>query len=125
MQQPLTPFVYPDFTQESVAASPPGGINRRDGGGSCVRFLLPRFGSPQGVGPQAGHRSPTWAPRPVYAVAVVRGDDSPAPLATGSRAPSYRAYLALAAAGFQRYATYRQAMVLHADDPRGTAQDLI
>jgi viologen exporter family transport system permease protein len=30
---------------------------------------------------------------------------------TESRAPSYRAYLALAAAAFQRYATYRQAMV--------------
>lgn len=30
---------------------------------------------------------------------------------TGSRATSWRAYLALAAAGFQRYATYRQAMV--------------
>jgi len=41
----------------------------------------------------------------------VRGDESLAPHATGSRAPSYRAYWALAAAGFQRYATYRQAMV--------------
>jgi ABC-2 type transport system permease protein len=41
----------------------------------------------------------------------VRGDDGLAPHATGSRAPAYRAYLALAAAGFQRYATYRQAMV--------------
>lgn len=59
----------------------------------------------------AGHRSPTSAPRQVYTVAVVRGDDDLAPRATGSRAPAYRAYLALAAAGFQRYATYRQAMV--------------
>ena len=41
----------------------------------------------------------------------MRGDDSLAPHATGSRAPSYRASLALAAAGFQRYATYRQATV--------------
>jgi len=41
----------------------------------------------------------------------VRGEDGLAPQATGSRAPAYRAYLALAAAGFQRYATYRQAMV--------------
>ena len=59
----------------------------------------------------ASHRSPTSAPRPVYVGTVVRGDYSLAPHATGSHAPSYRAYLALAAAGFQRYATYRQAMV--------------
>ena len=50
-------------------------------------------------------------PGPIYTVAVVRGDDGLAPQATESRAPAYRAYLALAAAGFQRYATYRQAMV--------------
>src|SRR5206468_4176539 len=53
----------------------------------------------------------TSGPRPVYAVAAVRGDDSRAPYAPGSHVPSYRAYLALAAAGFQQYATYRQAMV--------------
>ena len=50
-------------------------------------------------------------PGPIYTVAVVRGDDGRVPHATDSRAPAYRAYLALAAAGFQRYATYRQAMV--------------
>lgn len=50
-------------------------------------------------------------PGPIYTVAVVRGDDGRVPHAIDSRAPAYRAYLALAAAGFQRYATYRQAMV--------------
>ena len=41
----------------------------------------------------------------------MRGDERLEPHPTESRAPSGRAYLALAAAGFRRYATYRQAMV--------------
>jgi ABC-2 type transport system permease protein len=47
----------------------------------------------------------------VYAVAVMRGDEGLERHPTESRSPAGRAYLALAAAGFQRYATYRQAMV--------------
>jgi ABC-2 type transport system permease protein len=41
----------------------------------------------------------------------MRGDERLEPRLTESHAPSWRAYLALAAAGFRRYATYRQAMV--------------
>ncbi len=41
----------------------------------------------------------------------MRGDERLEPRPTESRAPAGRAYLALAAAGFRRYATYRQAMV--------------
>src|SRR5262245_25306303 len=47
----------------------------------------------------------------VYAVAVTRGGDGLTSHPAESRAPNARAYLALATAGFQRYATYRQAMV--------------
>ena len=47
----------------------------------------------------------------MYPVAVTRGDEGLVPHPTEARAPSGRAYLALAAAGFRRYATYRQAMV--------------
>src|SRR5262245_9000354 len=47
----------------------------------------------------------------VYAVAVTRGGDGLTSHPAESRAPNARAYLALATAGFQRYATYRQATV--------------
>jgi ABC-2 type transport system permease protein len=49
--------------------------------------------------------------RRCYAVAFMRETTFLASPPTESRARFYRAYLALAAAGFQRYAAYRQAMV--------------
>jgi ABC-2 type transport system permease protein len=64
-----------------------------------------RDGNREGLPARAPEES--W----VYAVAVTRGDEGLKLHATVSRPASGRAYLALAGAGFKRYATYRQAMV--------------
>jgi viologen exporter family transport system permease protein len=58
-----------------------------------------------------GRRAERAKTRPwEYSVAVTRGDEN-LKHPTESHAASGRAYLALAAAGFRRYATYRQAML--------------
>src|SRR5438046_3039559 len=80
----------------------PSSVNQEVAGSSPARganyFTISAASLPADIDASSG------ISRPVYAVAVVRADDSLAPDSTGSRAPSYRAYLALAAAGFRRYA---------------------